>query len=412
MHKLKHSILSIIAAVGLMAGGSIASADTSQANHHQWIASWGASQQMPRESGVSHDGFKNQTIRMIVNPNQGGKDVRLRFSNLYGVKPLVLDKVVLAHSATGAETVPKTGRMVTFKGKKRTVIPVGREISSDSVDFEVKENQDLTVSVYTHSATGPTTWHPLSKRTTYVSEQGDHTSENQSTSFTKGFKNWFWMEGIDVAAKDKKTRVIITLGDSITDSYGFTSNPNRSWGDYFDQRLQEKYKHRSISVINSGISGNRILRDSPIFGEKALDRLNHDVLEQPGVTDIILLEGINDIGQEPHEFDSSKIIAGMEQIIDKAHAKGIKVYGGTLTPFRGTTIANYFTEEGEKTREEVNQWIRTSGAFDEVIDFERMIQDPADPQRLLPAFDSGDHLHPSDAGFQAMANGIDIALLE
>ncbi|MCQ6267847.1 SGNH/GDSL hydrolase family protein [Fictibacillus sp. WQ 8-8] len=410
---LKKSVLSVITAAGLLLGVSSAPAN---AEHHNaqknWVASWGTSQQMSRESGVSHDGFKNQTIRMIVNPNQGGKDVRLRFSNLYGVKPLVLDKVVLAHSATGAETVPKTGRMVTFKGKKRTVIPVGREISSDSVDFEVKENQDLTVSVYTHSATGPTTWHPLSKRTTYVSEQGDHTSENQSTSFTKGFKNWFWMEGIDVAAKDKKTRVIITLGDSITDSYGFTSNPNRSWGDYFDQRLKEKYKHRSISVINSGISGNRILRDSPIFGEKALDRLNHDVLEQPGVTDMILLEGINDIGQEPHEFDSSKIIAGMQQIIDKAHAKGIKVYGGTLTPFRGTTIANYFTEEGEKTREEVNQWIRTSGAFDEVIDFERMIQDPADPQRLLPAFDSGDHLHPSDAGFQAMAYGVNLSLFK
>ncbi|MDN4526309.1 SGNH/GDSL hydrolase family protein [Fictibacillus fluitans] len=410
---LKKSMLSLITAFAFLMGGSSFSTNAEPLTHQQnWMASWGTSQQMPYDTGISHEGFRNQTIRMVVNPNQKGNQIRLRFSNRYGTKPLALDRVVVSRSAGGADTVSHTKRTITFGGKNGAVIPVGEELASDAVKMRIKENKNLTVSVYTHSATGPTTWHSLAEQTTYVSDGGEHTAETNGASFSRRYNNWFWLEGLDVIRKQKKDRVIVALGDSITDGYGSTANTNQRWPDFLDQRLQDTKKDGSIAVINQGISGNKILRDSPIFGIKALDRFDHDVLEQPGVSDFILMEGINDIGHEPHEFNSGNIIAGMQQMIDKAHARGINVYGGTLTPFRGTTIADYFTEEGEQTRKEVNEWIRHSGEFDGVIDFDQMIRDPQQPERMLPAFDSGDHLHPNDAGYRAMAYGINLSLFK
>jgi lysophospholipase L1-like esterase len=215
-----------------------------------------------------------------------------------------------------------------------------------------------------------------------------------------------------VLAQPSVKGAIVTLGDSITDGHSSTLNANHRWPDYLAERIQRQGKGRQYSVLNSGISGNKILRDSPVYGVNALARLDRDVLTQSGATHVILLEGINDIGHEPHTFDANKIIAGMKQIVDQVHASGLKVYGGTLTPFEGTTIEGYYTEEGEQTRQEVNRWIRTGGYFDGVIDFDKALRDPENPLRLKPEFDSGDHLHPNDKGYKAMAEAVNLSLFK
>ncbi|MGP4078806.1 SGNH/GDSL hydrolase family protein [Pseudalkalibacillus sp. R45] len=379
-------------------------------NHQSWKGAWAASPQPPYENGISQEGFENQTVRMIIHPHASGEEVRLRFSNVFGSEALIFGNVSIALSENDAVTVPGSNAHVTFSGERSITIPPGAEVISDPLDFEVKDDQNLAVSVYIPEASGPTTWHNLSRQTSYISESGDYTEAEEGAAFTDTDVSWFWLSGVDVLTKKNDGRVIVTLGDSITDGHSSTIDANLRWPDVLDDRLDEKYHNKNHSVLNAGISGNKILRDSPVYGVNALARLNRDVLSQTRATDVILLEGINDIGHVPHTLDSEKIIAGMEQIAAQAHAKGLRIYAGTLLPFRDTTIKNYFTEEGEIVRQEVNEWIRTSGVFDGVIDFDMVMQDPENPQKLRPEYDAGDHLHPNDAGYQAMADAIDLAL--
>lgn len=286
-------------------------------------------------------------------------------------------------------------------------------VYSDPVPFDVKDGSDLTISVYVPGESGPTTWHNTSNQTTYISAQGDFTSEVTGDAFTQSFDAWFWLSGVDVMTQsNKKSRVIVALGDSITDGYLSTLNDNRRWTDVFNDRLDREIKNQTFSVLNQGISGNWILTDSPIFGEKALSRLERDVFSQTGVTDIILLEGINDIGHQPHVYDANEIIVGMKEIAEQAHERGIRIYAGTLTPFNGYDDGNYFSPEGEQTRQEVNHWIRNNDVFDGIIDFDSVLADPSNREKLLPAYDSGDHLHPNDLGLQVMAESIDLSIFE
>jgi lysophospholipase L1-like esterase len=378
----------------------------------QWIGAWSTSQQPPYGEGISQDGFNNQTIRMIVHPHASGSEVRIRLSNTFGTQPLTFGKVNVARAKTGAKTVSGSQRGITFGGKSTITIPAGAEVLSDAIPFKVMDGESLAVTVYVPNASGPTTWHKLSRQNSYISTQGDQTEDINGSAFSNKIDSWFWLSGVDVLSKsNKKNRVIVTLGDSITDGFESEVDANRRWPDVFDDRLDKKYLGKNYSVLNSGISGNKILRDSPIYGVNALARLNRDVFMQTGVTDVILLEGINDIGHTPHTLDASQIIAGMEQIAAQTHARGLRIYAGTLTPFRGFKEGAYFTEEGEKTRKEVNNWIRTSGVFDGVIDFERAVANPSDPERLLPAYDF-DHLHPNDTGYKAMADSIDLSLFK
>lgn len=422
---LKKSIVAGVLALNVVFGmtTAFAATDSSTDKHtaqstvsksEKWIGAWATSQQHPHPTGISNDGFKNQTLRMIVHPHASGSEIRLKFSNVYGTKPLTLGKINVARSGEGAKTLSGTDRKITFKGKSSTTIPVGKELLSDPISFNVKEGENLTVSVYIPGNTGPTTWHSLSNQTSYYSVKGNQTNEASGKSFTKSVNSWFWLSGVDVVTKDKNARVIVTLGDSITDGDWSTLNANTRYPDYLADFLDKTFK-QEVSVLNAGISGNRILHDLPQNGESALKRLNRDVLSQTGVTDVILLEGINDIAKMPHNYNHTQIINGMKKIAKEAHKKGLRIYVGTLTPFRDASYLQYdwtFTEQGEETREKVNAWIRSNKDFDGVIDFEKAIANPQDPDRMLPVYDSGDHIHPNSTGYQAMANAIDLSVFK
>jgi lysophospholipase L1-like esterase len=285
------------------------------------------------------------------------------------------------------------------------------------VRLRVDAEQDLAVTLFVPTASGPTTFHNVAKTTSYYTDagSGDRTSDLTGASFRNTTDHWFWLDGVDVV-HPSETGAIVTLGDSITDGVGSTADANHRWPDYLARRLLGLPASQQKSVLDEGISGNRVLNPSECCGVSALDRLSRDVLQQTGVTDVILLEGINDIGfsqltspqTAPHtDVSAAEIIAGYQQIISAVHARGLRILGGTLTPFEG---AGYYYPAGEVKRETVNQWIRTSGQFDGVIDFDAAVRDPADPLRFFPLYDSGDHLHPSDLGYQVMANAIDLAL--
>ncbi|PTX60796.1 lysophospholipase L1-like esterase [Melghirimyces profundicolus] len=365
----------------------------------QWVGSWTASQQTP--SGTALEGVANRSVRMIIHPHLAGKKVRLRLSNPFGQQSVTFKEVYLGVAGDGASLVPRSNTRVTFGGKPSVTLGVGEAVTSDTLNFKVKAGQNLAVSLYVPHATGPVSWHRLARQRSYLSEPGNHAATTEADAYTRRIHSWYWLTGLDVIPHPGTTGGIVTLGDSITDGAGSTPNANHRYPDFLAERLREEEIRKS--VMNAGISGNKIWRDDRVYGPSALHRLERDVLSQPGVTDVILLEGINDIGHEPHDEDAEHLIRGMKEIIDRAHERGLRVYGGTLLPYEGSY---YYTEEGNAVRERVNEWIRTSGAFDGVIDFAKVMADPADPDRLNPAFDSGDHLHPNDAGYEAMAEAI------
>jgi lysophospholipase L1-like esterase len=307
----------------------------------KWIGAWAASAQGP--FGGDSEGFNNQTLRMIVYPKAEGSHIRLRFSNVFGSKPLTIGKFVVAQQENAAYTAAGSNRIVTFNGDTTVTIPAGSEAFSDPAAFEVT-GSPIAVSVYVPESTGYTTWHRLSNQTIHVSYGGDHT-EADGSKYTHRLDHWYWLTGVDVLTYDEKARVIAVIGDSITDGSGSTLNANHRWTDFLDQRLKEKYPHMNFSVLNAGISGNKLLRDSGSQGPSALSRFDRDVLSQSGVTDVIIFEGINDIGHTPHTLDHNKIIEAMESLASLARERGLRVYAGTLTPFRGFA-EDYFTEEG------------------------------------------------------------------
>lgn len=382
-----------------------------------WVGTWAAAQQMPPEDANSANsadaGFDNQTVRMIVRASIGGEELRVRFSNAFGSAPLRIGDAHVALAGSGASIMPGTDRALTFSGRESFTAPPGAMVLSDPVRLHVPALARLTVSIFVPEETGPATWHALARETTYISGAGDMCA-NANLPDAKTTPSWYWLSGVEVLAR-KRAGAIVALGDSITDGAYATLDENRRWPDV----LAEQLAHRTdaaaapLAVLNEGISGNRLLHD--IAGPSALARFDRDVLSQDGVRYLIVLEGINDIGW-PHmpariasslpgkgyskdAVSADDMIAALRQIAERAHAHGIRVFGGTLTPFVG---AFYETPDGEAERETVNEWIRTSGAFDGVIDFDKETTDPKQPGRFLPAYDSGDHLHPGDAGYDAM----------
>jgi lysophospholipase L1-like esterase len=342
----------------------------------------------------------------------------VRLTNTFGTRPLTVGAAHIAIEGAGADIVPGSDRQLTFGGRRAVTIAKGAEVYSDPVALAVGAEQHLAVSLYVPGASGPTTWHALAVQTNYVSTPGNHTGDPTGSAFTTTVMSWFWLDGVDVVAGGLD-RAVVTLGDSITDGFASTVNADDRWPNFLARRLLALPADHHVSVLDEGISGNRVLHNAPCCGVSALARLNRDVLAQDGVRWVILLEGINDIGfsgltgpeTAPHtNVSAAQIIAGYKQIIIQVHSKRLKIYGATLTPFKGTTFPGYYTPAGERKREAVNHWIRTSGAFDAVIDFDKAIRDPADPLRMLPNYDSGDHLHPNDAGYAAMADAINLAL--
>jgi lysophospholipase L1-like esterase len=351
--------------------------------------------------------FDNQTIRMIVRTSLGGRRLRVQFSNDYGTSALVLGAAHVALREKASAIVPTADRALAFNGKASTLIPPGALVLSDPVDLDVPALSDLAISVYLPKETGSPTMHATGLHTTYISKAGDFTAA-PALSDTMTSQSWYFVSGVDVLAP-ADAATIVAFGDSITDGATSTVDTNSSWPSFLAQRLHANPATAYWSVVNQGISGNRLLHDGA--GVAALARFDRDVLAQPGVRWITVMLGINDIGfgtRQPNEVvTADEIIGALHQVVERAHTHGIKVIGCTLTPYEG---AAYYSEAGEVARQAVNRWIRTSGGFDAVVDFDGVVQDRSNPKQIRPDFNIRDHLHPNDAGYKAMAEAIDLSL--
>lgn len=392
--------------VTLVGSGAVASSATGQdrlAPPGGWVGTWSASP----STGVANtqNGYPNFSIRNVVHTSIGGNQARVRLSNTFGTSPLTLGHVTIAvaQSGTSPAAKPNTMRTLTFGGQQSVVVPAAAEVLSDPVPLDVPRDGDLLVTTYVPTPSGPVTYHAFAAQTSFFTRNGDFADQESGAAFNEQTYVWHYVSGVDVRSDAPGS--IVAFGDSITDGVGSSGNTNRRWPDLLSDRLHGRY-----GVLNAGISGNRLLLDIPgnAFGRNALARLADDVLSQGDVRTLIVLEGINDIQQDPHQTDPAAIISAYRQLIAQAKARGIRVVGATILPFKGWHV---WDETLEATRSAVNDWIRTSHEFDAVVDFDKATRDPADPLRMLATYDSGDHLHPNDAGYQAMANAIDLSKL-
>jgi lysophospholipase L1-like esterase len=357
-------------------------------------------------------GFVDTTLRQIVHVSIGGRTLRVRFSNEFGRAPLTLLAARVARSTGGSAIDPATDRALTFNGRPAAAIPEGAALVSDALEFELPPLSNLAVTIHVRGAPPDVTGHPGSRTTSYL--QAGNAVSAPALPDAVPVDHWYFLGGIEVRAPVSAGAVVI-LGDSITDGRGSTTNGNDRWPDVLAKRLQASPATTEVAVLNAGLGGNRLLRDG--LGPNALARLDRDVLARPGVRWLVVLEGINDIGtaagarakREP-AATADDIIGAYAQIIERARAHGIRVYGATVMPFEGFTYAGYYTPEGEADRRRVNEWIRTSGRFDAVIDFDAITGDPERPSRLSAAVDGGDHLHPSATGYRIMGEAVELKL--
>jgi lysophospholipase L1-like esterase len=372
-----------------------------------WAGTWHTA--MAQRLPGTDQGLPNHSIRNVVHTSAGGRAARIRLSNVYGTVPVTMGRVTLAVAVRpdAPDAVPGTMRAVTFGGAASVTIPAGAEVLSDPVPLAVPEDGDLLVTVFTPDPSGPVTAHPRAYQTSYLTSAGDHTADVDGGAFTSTTPAWHYVTAVEVDAP-AVDGAVVAFGDSITDGDKSTVSANVRWPDVLADRLAARPGPTRLSVVNSGISGNRILDSTTgIGGPNAFARLTRDMLAPTGARTVILLEGINDIGNLAHP-DPVVLSAALRQMATQARAAGLRVIGGTITPFNGWRSYN---EEREAVRQAVNSFIRTSGVFDAVIDFDAVVRDPADPSRLAPGFDSGDHLHPSDAGYRAMGEAIDLRVL-
>jgi lysophospholipase L1-like esterase len=419
------------AATGLIALAAttlIGSTSADAAGDRSRVGTWSTAVTGPATPPQPVTVFRNQTLRQIVHVSIGGSALRVRLSNEYGDQPLVIGEARVARRpdrATGSQIRPGTDRRLTFGGRSTVTIPAGAPALSDPVSLRVPALSDLVISIYLPRRTPADTVHGSAFQTNYVAA-GNVTRSARLTGATET-TSWHFLSGVSVTTAPK-AGAVVAFGDSITDGAITTVNANHRWPDFLARRLQADPATRHLGVLNKGIGGNRLLFDGntrpdspfagigPLFGDSALARFDRDVAAQPGARSVIVLLGINDIGQPtsiapPSEAVSVRqMISAYRQLIARAHERGLRIYGGTMTPFQDTTIAGYYSAENEAKRRAANRWIRTSGEWDGVIDFDRAVRDPNQPGRMLPAYDSGDHLHPNDAGMRAMANAIPLRL--
>ncbi|MGM1058338.1 SGNH/GDSL hydrolase family protein [Saccharothrix sp. Mg75] len=373
-----------------------------------WVAGWAASpvvgSEIPWSTCPAGRGLADQTVRNVVFLSTGGRSVRVRVTNAFGTAPLRVGRVTVGVRQDGDAVVPGTLRGLTFRGSRGITVPAGREVFSDPVDLRVEALSTLLVSAYLPGATGPLTNHPFTAQGNYLAA-GDRTG-----ALSGGFTDtpcWMVVDGVDVAPARRVTGTVVAFGDSITDTASTTGGANRRWPDFLARRL-DAVPGRTLSVVNAGLGGNRLIADregEPYYGVAGVTRVRRDVLSQSGVEAVIVLEAVNDIG---YSASAEDLIAGHRSVIAQARARGVAVYGGTILPFKGSFV---WTEEREATWRALNEWIRTSGEFDGVVDFAAATHAPGDDATLDPAYDSGDHLHPNDAGTEAMANAVDLAML-
>ena len=393
-----------------------ASARDVRATEVRWVGSWATSQQrVEPNNALNPEDLRDATLRQIVHLSIGGGEVRIHLSNRFGSTPLTVTAIHIARAVApdSSKIAPASDKALTFSGSSDVTIPPHADYVSDPVSFPADALSDVAITLHLDAAPEEQTGHPGSRATSYVSH-GNQVSVPELQG-AKTVDHWYFVAGIDVAASPE-TRALVALGDSITDGHGATTNGNDRWTDVLARRLQGQADTRDIAVLNQGIGGNHLLTDG--LGPNALSRVDHDVIAQAGVRYVIVFEGINDVGmlarganatEKEHETYVHRMTAAYEQIVVRAHTSGLKVIGATMTPFVGS---DYYhpTPANDADREAVNEWIRTPGHFDAVIDFDKMVRDPQHPERLLPAFDCGDHLHPSPAGYAAMAQGIPLTL--
>lgn len=413
-----------------------------------WSAGWAAPVQRPSagfEENWSEAGFDRQTVRQVVRVTGGGSAARIKLSNRYGERPLRISGATIARSAGGAAVRPQTLRKLTFGNRPSVTIPAGGEGASDAAPLRVSAFDTVTVTLYFAEPTGPATFHAQAYAHSYRA-RGDHRGDRTGSAFGERTRSWYYLSDVELTgdrsthtphsrrianqaggganpdapeASDGASRpgasrrgAVVAFGDSITDGYGSTVDANKRYPDQLAERLSAAGRARP--VLNAGIGGNLLLNDSAWYGDRALDRFGRDVLDKPGVSSVIVFEGLNDIGfsevdlptYKPNpQLSATQLIDAYRELIARARAKGVRVVGATILPFKG---AEYHTPRAEAKRQQINAWIRTSGEFDAYVDFAAALADPADPLALDPAYDSGDHKHPNDAGYRAMAEAIDL----
>ncbi|WP_203185848.1 SGNH/GDSL hydrolase family protein [Streptomyces pratensis] len=401
-------------AVGILAGPG-------EAAPVPWTAAWGASPQSPSTGFTpnwSQEGFSGQSVRQVVRVTEGGKLARIRLSNTYGTSPLHITGATIARTARGAAVEKGSVRRLTFDGRQSARIRAHGELRSDAVGMDLEKLESVTVTLFLAGTTGPATFHAQGWTDTYRAE-GDHRTDTAGTAYTSRTRSWYYLSGVEVGGAEqgpygpgagKPGDGIVVFGDSVTDGFGSTPNTDRRYSDVLAELTGRP-------VVNQGIGGNLLLNDSAWYGERATARFGRDVLDQPGASTVVVLVGLNDIGfseaakgpNPPVTYrpapvvTSAEIVAGYRELIAAAHDKGLEAVGATLLPLKGS---DHWGPHAARVSNEVNDWIRRSGEFDAYADFDKALASPSDPDRLDPAYDHGDALHPNDAGYRVMAEEV------
>ena len=407
-------LFAIISALTLAAASAATSADAASA---RWIGTWGAPPAPPMAPPANNPArgtptFDNVTLVETVRLSAGGQRLRLRLSNEYGTQPLAIGAIRVALVDAAGAVVPGSDRAVTFAAGKAATLPPGAPLLSDPVALPTKPLARLRISLYLPSDTHGCTCHMLGVERVQLFPGGDFTDKplpaaSAAPAGPQGTYRAF-LTGVEVETSGPAAPVIVPFGDSITDGAASTAGADRRWPDRLAERLTAAAKGRPVAVVNTGISGNRVLTDGiiPIFGQAALSRFDRDVLSIPGATHVIVLEGVNDLGGKPSP-SAEMLIAGYRQLIARAHAHGLKIIGATILPYGG---AAYYTAAADAERGKINTWIRTSREFDGVVDLDAAVRDPAKPERMQVGLQSGDWLHPNDAGYRVMGDAVDLKL--
>lgn len=404
---------SLIPLLALVMIGSVPSlrATPSPVEKTHWVRSWVSAQQLTEPHNLPPaPGLAGHTLRQIIRPTLAGNRLRAAFSNQYGEAPLTITAARVARSMGDSAIDPASDRALTFGGAPSVTVLPGHQMFSDEIPFEVSVTENLAVTILVESIPSNVTGHPGSRMTSFMQE-GNVVSETELPQAQR-VDHWYLLASIDVTAHPTAGAIVV-IGDSITDGRGSTTNQNDRWPNLLAGRLQANPGTQHLSVLNQGAGGGRVLRDG--LGTSALARFDRDVIAVPGVRWLVIFEGVNDLGgavgaraKGEKGPTAQDLIAAFRQMIVRAHSHGIRVIGATIMPFDGFTT--YFTPESEADRQAVNEWIRTSGELDGVIDFDAITRDPAQPSRLSAAVDGGDHLHPSAAGYRIMADAIDLGL--
>jgi lysophospholipase L1-like esterase len=413
--------LAVAVAPSMLAAQTSPSAAAGESTRPAWVMSWAAMPQLTEPGNMPPAPFRqpgrvmsDTTLRQTVRASVGADRIRLRFSNAFGGGPLVLTRAAVALPAGGRAGVsaiqPGSSRPVTFGGRRSTVVPVGALVVSDPLELRVPAGANLAVTVYLAEgqASENITSHPGSRTTSYLLH-GDATHAADLPGATP-VDHWYFLSGLEVRATS--STAVAVVGDSLTDGRGSTTNGNDRWPDQLFDRLQRS--NRDVAIINEAAGGNRVLNDG--LGPNALARFDRDVIAQSGVESVIVFEGVNDIGTADatpaaRQAVADDLIGAYRQLVTRAHAQGIRAYGATIAPFGGSALYDDPGGLRERARQSVNRWIRSSGEFDAVLDFDRAVRDPRDPRRLLPAYDVGDHLHLNPTGYGAIADAVPLGLL-